>query len=188
MFTMGRTAEDATAAKASAEVFLMAFRTLSRDARTKVIEELARDEDIWADLEAAALWEQRKDEPRQPFDEDLVSKRQARTSRHTRRLSRAASPPAIPAKKPSGKCIRQSCSMSKAFCRTICPSPNPPPSPNTSPSPEQQQSTNRSQGQESCCWRPVSLPEGKARTPVASVQSLAYGSKPASSGSSCLAA
>lgn len=69
---MGRTAKDTTAAKASAEVFLMAFKTLSRDARTKVIEELARDEGVWEDLEAAALWEQRKDEPRQSFDEYLA--------------------------------------------------------------------------------------------------------------------
>lgn len=69
---MGRTAEDTTAAKASAEVFLMAFRTLSSDARTKVIEELARDEKVWEDLEAAVLWEQRKDEPRQSFDEYLA--------------------------------------------------------------------------------------------------------------------
>jgi hypothetical protein len=69
---MGRTAEDTTAAKASAEVFLMAFRTLSPDARTKVIEELARDEGVWEDLEAVALWEQRKDEPRQSFDEYLA--------------------------------------------------------------------------------------------------------------------
>ena len=69
---MGRTIEDTAVAGASAEVFLMAFRTLSRDARTKVIEELARDREVWEDLEAAALWEQRKDEPRQSFDEYLA--------------------------------------------------------------------------------------------------------------------
>jgi len=69
---MGQATEETTAAAASAEVFLMAFRALSRDARTKVIEELARDQGVWEDLEATVLWEQRKGEPRQSFDEYLA--------------------------------------------------------------------------------------------------------------------
>ena len=69
---MGRATDKTTAAGASAEVFLLAFRALSRDARTKVIEELAQDPGVWEELEATVLWEQRKDEPRQSFDEYLA--------------------------------------------------------------------------------------------------------------------
>jgi len=56
------------------EVFLLAFRALPQDARTKIIEELISDEDVWEDLEAAVLWEHRKDEPRMSFDEYLAER------------------------------------------------------------------------------------------------------------------
>ena len=57
---------------AAAEVFMMAFRALSRDARAKFIEQLAQDEEVWEDLEAAALWEQRRNESRRSFDDYLA--------------------------------------------------------------------------------------------------------------------
>ena len=71
--TMGQVVDETmTPDGAAAEVFMMAFRALSRDARAKFIEQLAQDEEVWEDLEAAALWEQRRNESRRSFDDYLA--------------------------------------------------------------------------------------------------------------------
>ncbi len=66
---MARKTGSAAAAEASAEVFVTAFKALTRKARDKVLATLIESEDLREDIEAALLWEQRKDEPRQSFDE-----------------------------------------------------------------------------------------------------------------------
>ncbi|MFH1531077.1 MAG: hypothetical protein ABIK09_10140 [Pseudomonadota bacterium] len=69
---MAQPNNDSATTAATAEVFLRAFKALPRGARSLVIEQLAQDGDVFEDMEAAFLWEQRKDEPRQSFDEYLA--------------------------------------------------------------------------------------------------------------------
>ncbi len=64
---MARKTLSAAAAEASAEVFVTAFRALPRRARSIVLTSLVGAEDLREDVEAALLWEQRKDEPRRPL-------------------------------------------------------------------------------------------------------------------------
>lgn len=64
---MGKKSE--AAADASAEVFMTAFKALPRRARNRILLSLIGSEDLREDIEAALLWEQRKDEPRQSFEE-----------------------------------------------------------------------------------------------------------------------
>jgi hypothetical protein len=69
---MARKTGSAAAAQASAEVFVTAFRALPRRARIIVLTSLVEAEDLREDVEAALLWEQRKDEPRRPLREFLA--------------------------------------------------------------------------------------------------------------------
>ena len=65
------------AAEAKAEVFITAFRTLSPDVRRRVLAGLLSDSDLLEDVEAALLWEERKDEPRRSL-RDYMAERDAR--------------------------------------------------------------------------------------------------------------
>jgi hypothetical protein len=57
--------------RAAASVFITALRTLSASARRRVVMMIIEDENLREDVEAALLWEERKDEPRRPFREYL---------------------------------------------------------------------------------------------------------------------
>lgn len=69
---MSRRPGAAAAANASAEVFVTAFRVLPLKARRKILSSLLETEDLREDVEAALLWEERKDEPSRPFREYLA--------------------------------------------------------------------------------------------------------------------
>ncbi len=60
--------------EATAEVFLTAFRALSRKERQAVLARLASDPDLREDLYDLALVTQRRDEPSRPLREYLAEK------------------------------------------------------------------------------------------------------------------
>jgi len=60
---------------ATATVFHVAFRALPKKTREEFLGLLLSDEDLRDNLEGALLWEQRKNEPRIPFEEVLKNTR-----------------------------------------------------------------------------------------------------------------
>jgi hypothetical protein len=63
------------AKEATATVFHVAFRALPKETRDQFLALLLRDEDLRDHIEGALLWEERKNEPRIPFDEVLKKSR-----------------------------------------------------------------------------------------------------------------
>lgn len=59
---------------ATVEVFVTAFRSLTREARGKILMKFLEDDELREEVEAAILWEQRKDEPRRPFRKCLADR------------------------------------------------------------------------------------------------------------------
>jgi hypothetical protein len=74
---MARKPATAASADASAEVFMVAFRSLPQRARRRILSSLLETEELREDVEAVLLWEERKDEPRRSFRE-YVSEHQGR--------------------------------------------------------------------------------------------------------------
>jgi len=64
--------ENKEADQSTANVFVTALAALSDKARRLVIMELLEDKSLREEVEAALLWEARKDEPRRPFREYLA--------------------------------------------------------------------------------------------------------------------
>lgn len=62
----------AASSLATAKDIITAFRTQSVKVRRMVIQEILEDEKLREDVEAALLWEERKDEPRRPFRDYLA--------------------------------------------------------------------------------------------------------------------
>lgn len=69
---MTRKTDSTAVVDASAEVFVVAFKALPQKTRRKVLSSLLELEDWREDVEAALLWEERKDEPRRSFREYLA--------------------------------------------------------------------------------------------------------------------
>lgn len=63
------------AAKATADVFLTAFRALPRKERETIVEGLLRDREFMEDLFDTVILEQRRKEPSRPLDEILADSR-----------------------------------------------------------------------------------------------------------------
>ena len=55
--------------QATIEVFLIALKALGKEAQRELLFKLLEDEDLREDVEAAILWEERKDEPHRSFRE-----------------------------------------------------------------------------------------------------------------------
>jgi hypothetical protein len=64
-----------TASRATAEVFLAAFRSLPKQQRQAVLCGIAEDDELREDLMDLALVAERRDEPSRPFAEYLAEKR-----------------------------------------------------------------------------------------------------------------
>ena len=58
--------------QAAAKVFVEALRTQCFKVRRMVIMEILEDEKLREDVEAALLWEERRDDPKRPFREYLA--------------------------------------------------------------------------------------------------------------------
>lgn len=63
-----------TTKEATAEVFWIAFRALSKKEREAVVEKLLNDREFIEDLIDIFILEQRKDEPSRPLDEYLADR------------------------------------------------------------------------------------------------------------------
>ncbi|MEK6790089.1 MAG: hypothetical protein AABY45_00115 [Deltaproteobacteria bacterium] len=61
--------------KATAEVFLTAFRALPRKERETIVERLLRDREFMEDLFDMVILEQRRKEASRPLDEILADRR-----------------------------------------------------------------------------------------------------------------
>lgn len=64
-----------TAVESRAEVFWMAFSSLSRAERHKVVNRLLKDPEFMEDLVDIAIARQRSQEPARPFEEYLAEQR-----------------------------------------------------------------------------------------------------------------
>lgn len=64
-----------TATKATSEVFLTAFRALSREEREAVVDKLLKDKEFMEDLIDISIMEQRRHEPSRSLDEYLADRR-----------------------------------------------------------------------------------------------------------------
>ena len=64
-----------TAADATSEVFLTAFRALPKKAREAVVEKMLSDKEILEDLIDTVIIEQRRKEPSRNLDEYLAQRR-----------------------------------------------------------------------------------------------------------------
>ena len=71
---MSKGLSNADASMASEEIFVLGFKALTEDARRHVVAALIRDDELMEDMEAALLWEQRKDEPSRPLREYLAER------------------------------------------------------------------------------------------------------------------
>ena len=65
---------DTSTALANAEIFILAYKALSEEAKGRVLRALMEDKEFVEDMEAALIWERRKDEPTRPFREYLAER------------------------------------------------------------------------------------------------------------------
>jgi hypothetical protein len=63
------------AIEATAEVFMTAFRALSKEERKSIVERLLKDKEFMDDLTDIVIFDQRKDEPSRSIDEYLADRR-----------------------------------------------------------------------------------------------------------------
>lgn len=61
--------------EARAEVFWMAFKSLTREEKQAVIERLLKDKEFMQDLIDMAIIEQRREEPSRPIEDYLAEKK-----------------------------------------------------------------------------------------------------------------
>ena len=64
-----------TLQEAKAEVFLMAFKSMSKKERQSVIERLLKEKEFMEDLIDIVILEQRRNEPSRPLDDYLAEKK-----------------------------------------------------------------------------------------------------------------
>lgn len=68
---MNTTIQEETAAEATAEIFMTAFKALPERTRERIYEHLARDPELMEDLLDTALIESRRNEQGRPLEEVL---------------------------------------------------------------------------------------------------------------------